>query len=188
MTPWSCAALSPPKAAELQSSNPPARCRRPGPGRSCGILPFCRICLGSRKSLHATWHAVVSNGFSAPASLIFSSPEDYYGLAERILAVWLLIVRRSLASQRRAQANSRPRMARPMGITSVAGPGATSITIPTINMVAPITATTIRRPSLYVIVIACLIMRSLSLRVPCCSRSPVSCLDLPDSLSSPLRQ
>ena len=54
-------------------------------------------------------------------------------------------VARSLRSQWRAQANSRPRMPRPIGMTMIAGPGRTTIAMPSNTTLPPITATTIRR-------------------------------------------
>jgi hypothetical protein len=48
------------------------------------------------------------------------------------------------ASQARAQAYSRPRIASPAGITTSAGPGSTSIAMPTSSTVKPITLTAIR--------------------------------------------
>jgi len=62
----------------------------------------------------------------------------------------LLIILRSFLSQRRAQANSMPRIASPNGITMMAGPGATIMTIPSRITVAPTTAIAIRRAALYV--------------------------------------
>ena len=52
---------------------------------------------------------------------------------------------RTRASQRRAQANSRPRMARPAGITTRAGPGSTTMASPISSSVPPISVTAMRR-------------------------------------------
>ena len=72
------------------------------------------------------------------------------------LRVWLRrrIVCRActltLRNQRRAQANSSAKIARPAGITTVAGPGSTIIAIPTSKTVPPTMATIMRLAVLYV--------------------------------------
>lgn len=55
-----------------------------------------------------------------------------------------------LRNQRRAQANSMAKIARPVGMTSVAGPGSTIIATPTSKTVPPTMETTMRRAVLYV--------------------------------------
>ncbi len=52
---------------------------------------------------------------------------------------------RIIRSQRRAQANSVARMARPIGITTIAGPGRTIRAMPIRSTVPPTTETTTRR-------------------------------------------
>ena len=52
---------------------------------------------------------------------------------------------RRIRSQWRAQANSVAKMAKPIGMTTTAGPGRTSSAIPTRSTVIPITDTTTRR-------------------------------------------
>jgi hypothetical protein len=47
----------------------------------------------------------------------------------------------NFANQRRAQANSMPRMAKPSGITRIEGPGRTIITIPIKSTVRPTSRT-----------------------------------------------
>ncbi len=66
----------------------------------------------------------------------------------RYFAPWLLMLSRSFLNQLFAQANSTPRIARPTGITTIAGPGATIITTPTASTVLPTTSTAIRRATL----------------------------------------
>jgi len=56
-----------------------------------------------------------------------------------------LMLLRSRLSHRRAQANSSPRIARPTGITTIAGPGAIIMTMPIARTVRPMTSTAIRR-------------------------------------------
>ncbi len=57
---------------------------------------------------------------------------------------------RSRFSHKRAHVNSILRIVRPTGMTTIAGPGVTIMTMPIISTVAPTTPTTIRRPVLYV--------------------------------------
>jgi hypothetical protein len=51
----------------------------------------------------------------------------------------------NFASQRRAQANSIPKIANPSGITKIEGPGVTTITTPMSSTVSPITRIKSRR-------------------------------------------
>ncbi len=89
--------------------------------------------------------------FRNPASLFLPWHSQNQTLFEALdFAVCSLMVRRTLCNQARAQANSRLRMARPRGITRMAGPGVTIITTPANKIVAPMTVIMILRANLYV--------------------------------------